>query len=113
MTLKKKKIYEKQDMICERNIYNLIALQKSPSPIKLMAPSYHLVTESPPVHESKIKHHALVEDMDENGVPHRNNDSSRPRRYGHHRQPQKEGQSPHVVAPIAYLARASQGCLWK
>jgi hypothetical protein len=51
--------------------------------------------------------------MDENGVPHRNNGSSRPRRYGHHRRPQKEGQSPHVVAPIAYLARASQGCLWK
>ncbi|KAJ6896737.1 hypothetical protein NC651_022811 [Populus alba x Populus x berolinensis] len=80
-------------MICERDIYNLTALQKIPCPIKLMAPSYHLVTESPPVHESKIKHHALVEDMDENGVPHRNNDSSRPWRYGHHRQPQKEGQS--------------------
>ncbi|KAJ6906276.1 hypothetical protein NC652_023886 [Populus alba x Populus x berolinensis] len=55
-------------MICERDIYNLIALQKIPCPIKLMAPSYHLVTESPPVYESKIKHHALVEDMDENGV---------------------------------------------
>lgn len=51
--------------------------------------------------------------MDENGVPHRNNDSSRPWRYGHHRQPQREGQSPHAGAPIAYLARASQCCLWK
>ncbi|KAJ6906249.1 hypothetical protein NC652_023868 [Populus alba x Populus x berolinensis] len=40
-------------MICERDIYNLIALQKIPCPIKLMAPSYHLVTESPPVYESK------------------------------------------------------------